>query len=535
MSKYGSYFSQQLFIKFPKSFLNIRISILDRLLKRLMLIQSQIENNNDIENILIIESNPKQSVELLVYSIIYFIEYGLSENEENYLIKFIESFILKISFSSSKNYQLEILKIAESVICSYDLKRIKHIRRLGLKIINELIKYKEGYFFLRGIVKISKEPEYQDEISNFIFKNFDDLIISKNGSLLCQCIIFNFPLEVYIHNKSYMINNDNSQDSNTKYLKHNFKKKVKAFKYFHDEVYYDKSNIYANRLCFNIIKSYKQWINSNVKSLIEFAIRKTRGLFEKIMIDLIKSGNHEFLTIFNNEDIDFKWSVYIIKVIIECFSIKNIILLLIILNKKVLNKKCSLKNLALKDFIVDFLFNHKEKYGNEIYKNAKLELKLIFIEKSIESDNNLKNSNFNKCYKESNPSLLSYNNYYSSNYFYPSNNLNSNNYPFKIEYPFSNNNIFNNTQSNINSQHQINRLLHTPGNFVNSNYYNIYQNPYNYYQNLYSVSSQGISSTSTAFSNFKYISNSNISTKSSNKSSKKNNYSSYLVKDFSKN
>lgn len=502
-----------------------------------MLIQSQIESNNDKDNILLKESNPKQSIELLVYSIIYFIEYGLSEKEENFLIKFIESFISNISFSSSNNYQLEILKIAESVICSYNLKRIRYIRRLGLKLIKELINYKEGYFFLRGIVKISKEPEYQDEISNFVVENFNDLIISKNGSLLCQCIIFNFPLEVYIHNKSYMISNDNSQESNIKYLKHNFKKKVKAFKYFHDEVYYDKSNIYANRICFNIIKSYRQWINSNVKCLIEFAIRKTRGLFEKIMIEVIKSGNHGFLAIFNNEDIDFKWSVYIIKVMIECFSIKNIILLLLILNKKVLNKKiCSLKNFALKDFIVDFLFIHKEKNGDD-YKEAKLELKLVFIEKAIESDINFKNSNFNKCYKEGNPSLLPYyNNYYSSNYFYPSNNLNSNNYPFKIEYQFSNNNIINNTQSNSNSQHQINRFSHIPGNLVNSNCYNMYQNPYNYYQNLYSVSSQGISSTSTAFSNIRYISNSNISNnQASNKSLKKNNFSSCLIKDFSKN
>ena len=143
-----------------------------------------------------------------------------------------------------------------------------------------MLKIREGYFLLRAIVKTAKDEDTQERIIDLISNKFHKIIIGDNGSLLCQCIIYNFPLSHYYHNKTC-----------SKYLEednYNKEKKEEVKK-----LAYDENNKPTKMLIKLVFSSIDYWDEKQFKPLLECGIKVSKSIFEKRFVKSLKNTDEK--------------------------------------------------------------------------------------------------------------------------------------------------------------------------------------------------------------------------------------------------
>ncbi len=197
-------------------------------------------------------------------SLIFVIENTCNPKEVSILMNMIKS-----NFKEHK-WNKYFLRVLESVICCFPLESILFIREFALNNFYKLINIREGYFVLRSVVKISKCHEIQNLIFSYISKNFVKFVNGPNGSLICQCLLHNFPLEQYIHTKSY-----------SKHLQKESSKETNIIKY-------DMNNPVIIKLIKLLFVNIQIWQKKSFRALLECAIKVSITPFEIRLIKSIK-------------------------------------------------------------------------------------------------------------------------------------------------------------------------------------------------------------------------------------------------------
>ena len=173
-------------------------------------------------------------------SLVYLIESELSLEEERLIVDSINK--IKDFSITNKNF----IRIVESVVCCFQYDIIEELIYFYINYFHDLIKIREGYFLLRVIVKRAKSNDIQEIIIHEILKNFEITILSVNGSLICQCIMYNFPILKYhpIRSNSYISDMNNIEELDYKdpiNKNKNVKKIIKRM--FNHLSLWDKTNI----------------------------------------------------------------------------------------------------------------------------------------------------------------------------------------------------------------------------------------------------------------------------------------------------
>lgn len=272
--QYANYFLQQLFFK-----LNLKTRIL--FLKEIF---------NNIEK-LILSSNA-------LCAIVYIIENDILPKEKQIILNYIHQLYKENIF-----YNNNFLRLLECIVYCYNEKEINFLVEYTLKsnIFQRLIEIREGYFYLRAIVKITKNKNIQNKLINLLSEDFYKIISISNGSLLCQCIIYNFPIDKYIHNKlcsNYAVGN-NSLNTNSLYVEYSSasigsNNKLNSNKTNNSTYKYksfDESNEPTKILMKLIFTNKNIWFLKAFKPLFECAIREGKSIFEIRLMKEIKKNN----------------------------------------------------------------------------------------------------------------------------------------------------------------------------------------------------------------------------------------------------
>ena len=273
---YANYFIQQLYFK-------VNPMIRNEILKEI------------IENIEFLFSSNGQC------SVIFIIENITVDKEKKKIGKLLQETFLYYF------WDINYLRILECVMCCIPLKYVKYIRDFALENFSKLIKIREGYFLLRSLIKTCKEEPIQELIISLISKDFLKFVRGSNGSLLCQCIIHNFPLNQYTHNKSC-----------SKYVE---KEEVDEKEEL-DKIIYDENNKSTRILIKQIFKHIDYWDEKSFKPLLECAIINSKSIFQNRFFKSIKDSVNEktnpvYLIMLLEDGINM------ISLIIEYFSLKN--------------------------------------------------------------------------------------------------------------------------------------------------------------------------------------------------------------------
>lgn len=181
-------------------------------------------------------------------------------------------------------------RIAECILGTFHVSLILFLFQMCIDNIMDLMSIREGYFILRIFFRRVKEPEFQMKITEKIKHNFKWFVTNRNGSLLCQCLIHNFPVVKYVYNKSCS----------------SFIKKKEGKGGFDDnmleEETRDVEKNFNNKALFNfvslIIRNCSFWDNHHVTNIVECAIKNTKNLFENECLSLINKKNSIFFNCF---------------------------------------------------------------------------------------------------------------------------------------------------------------------------------------------------------------------------------------------
>lgn len=244
---YSSYFCQHLFFSLT---LDIRKEII-----------IDICNNMDI---LYKNSNGQ-------CSIIFLLENELTCEERLLFINLIRPNIMKLIWKPM------FMRIIECILIRFPLKEVNFIIDYCIENMYEFLKLREGYFVIRVIIKSAKLPNLQEKILDYIEYKNNFYLISKslNGSLILQCIIYNFPI-----NKVFFIKICSKHLNNNEIIENeNITNKLNS----------DMNDSSIKRLILNIIKNYSYWSNKFVIQVVECAIKKS-PLFEIVFMELLKSN-----------------------------------------------------------------------------------------------------------------------------------------------------------------------------------------------------------------------------------------------------
>lgn len=272
--QYANYFLQQLFFK-----LNLKTRIL--FLKEIF---------NNIEK-LILSSNA-------LCAIVYIIENDILPKEKQIILNYIYQLYRENIF-----YNNNFLRLLECIVYCYNEKEINFLIDYTLKsnIFHRLLEIREGYFYLRAIVKITKNKNIQNKLINLLSEDFYKVISISNGSLLCQCIIYNFPIDKYIHNKlcsNYAVGNSclNINSLYTEYSSastgsnnnlNSNKTNNSTYKYKS----FDESNEPTKKLMKLIFTNKNIWSLKAFKPLYECAIKEGKSIFEIRLMKEVKKNN----------------------------------------------------------------------------------------------------------------------------------------------------------------------------------------------------------------------------------------------------
>ena len=406
---YSSYFSQHLFFLLnQQSKNNILIEMCDK-------IDTLYKNSNG------------------QCSIIFILENNLSDDERQLIMTKLKPNLPNLIWKPM------FMRVAECLIV-----RCPSVEKLSLIeycIANmlEFIKIREGYFLIRIIIKSAKTNNLQSRIIQYINNqnNFFNLSNCLNGSLLLQCIIYNFPLESCYFEKSCSkhMNKEEAQEK----INHSKSQKI------------NNNNNEVKRLMKIIINNSNYWDHKFVKQVVECAIKKSPS-FEQIFIQIIANDHKLILDILSLNSGPKYFELMFSNFLVQ----SNNIIVSLVKNIVFSNEKNGVKNNTLTNF-----FN---KYKNLLItietKNDQIQQKVE--QKHMKNSNTLMNYNNNNhlsinLQSQSNPLSASINPM-QQQYFYqgwdyklffnPYNNIDKNQQNVELKYNNPNtkypNNMFNN-------------------------------------------------------------------------------------------
>ncbi len=236
-------------------------------------------------------------------SLINLIEHELSFKEQQIFTGIIKSMIDQTG--SLTNLGIEYFSIMEIMICCFHLECTLFLRQLGINSFLKLLKFKEGYFLLRAIVKVTKDPKAQKEICDLVISNFSDIAFTQNGSLICQAVIYNFPLAKYVHlltTSGYIWKEQNIM--------------------INKGIFYDNSNKSTNELISTLFNFPTKWGVFHLRQIVDCALRNSKGIFEsKFMAEIRKDNLIPLKAIYFN--IKLEDGLKLLREILFTFDISN--------------------------------------------------------------------------------------------------------------------------------------------------------------------------------------------------------------------
>lgn len=241
---YTSYFCQHLFFKLTRE---ARLEVLSEICDN---IEYLYKNNNG------------------QCSIIFIFENDLSNEEKQVVLDKLNPKMMKLIWKPM------FMRVLECLIVRYPLNQVRYIIEYAIDNMGEFLKLREGYFVIRIIVKSVKMIELQARIIDYIANqnNFFNLAKTSNGSLIFQCIIYNFPLDQCFFEKSCSKHISSGQK---KHQSNQFAK-------------YDKNNYQIIRFMKLIISNRSYFDHKLVRNVVECAIKQCPS-FE---VELLKQISH---------------------------------------------------------------------------------------------------------------------------------------------------------------------------------------------------------------------------------------------------
>lgn len=164
-----------------------------------------------------------------------------------------------------------VSRVIECILGTFDFKLINFLITMCYNNFDDLLNTREGYFILRILVKISKESQLQERLIEKINSNFEAIVTSRNGSLLCQCIIHNFPIPTYQFFKS--CSNKSNPNNQT-------------------EVYKNYDNQALKSFIHQVVKYWKLWDDFHMGNILECAIKNSGDIFETECFKLLKKDKY---------------------------------------------------------------------------------------------------------------------------------------------------------------------------------------------------------------------------------------------------
>lgn len=203
-------------------------------------------------------------------SIIFLLENELTCEEKLLFLNLIRPNLMKLIWKPM------FMRIIECILIRFPSKEVNFIIDYCIENMYEFLKLREGYFVIRVIIKSAKLHYLQEKIIDYIEYKNNFYLLSKNlnGSLILQCIFYNFPINnvYFIKICSKHLNNEIIENEN---ITNNLNSAM--------------NNSSIKRLIIHIIKNYFYWSNKFVIQVVECAIKRS-PLFEIIFMELLKSN-----------------------------------------------------------------------------------------------------------------------------------------------------------------------------------------------------------------------------------------------------
>ena len=289
---YSSYFCQQLFFLVDS---NIKEQVLQQIFDNFITLM-KFENG--------------------IYSVICILENELSSKEKAFVIDKIS-----VMLSRENCFNPGFLRVAECILCSFSVDLTLELQHYTIREFNNLVKTKEGYFLIRAYIKTCKDSLLQLKFIQLFYNDFDNFAKTKNGSLICQCIIYNFPLKYYIHLKtcSKHIKADKEDRSKQELIEYNNKNKATRY------------------LCKLVLEKLIMWNNAYFYSVIDCVFKHSQGIITKVFMKLIKKEDFTPISIIL-EHMGESEGFSILNDIFYYFDIENGMVIADIIKEKYLEK-----------------------------------------------------------------------------------------------------------------------------------------------------------------------------------------------------
>ena len=198
-----------------------------------------------------------------ISSIIY-----VCENELTYIEKVLIIEKMKV-YINEDPFNLKLIRLSECLVGCFPFHLVKFIIDFSLFNFSKYLSIREGYFLLRIIIKSIKDEDYQKQIVKIISSNFLENSKNSNGSLLFQCMIYNFPKDKFTYKRSCKGNSKEDKE---------------------DEFNYDQKNKAIYRLIGYLLKYIDEWTHYLIKPIIECAIKISYSSFEAKFTKLIQEN-----------------------------------------------------------------------------------------------------------------------------------------------------------------------------------------------------------------------------------------------------
>lgn len=160
-----------------------------------------------------------------------------------------------------------VSRVIECIIGTFNFKLTSFLINICFNNFEDLLVTREGYFILRILVKIAKEPQLQNRLIEKISSNLKGLMTSRNGSLICQCLLHNLPITTYSYYKSC---SSKSESNDQIYIKKDF------------------SNQALKTLIDLILKNWELWDDFHMNNILECAVKNSSEAFEKELIKILQ-------------------------------------------------------------------------------------------------------------------------------------------------------------------------------------------------------------------------------------------------------
>ena len=242
------------------------------------------------------------------------------------------------------------------------LAKIVFLVEYALKEFKSLINIREGYFLLRIVVKSIKCMDTQNRLIKIIGEDFLKYALNPNGSLLYQCIIYNFPLEKYEYTKSCSGVVFKEHNSSSNYMKIDYK------------------NTAVIKLISYLFTIINYWDHELIKPIVECSIKVGKIMFENsFMLELNNYIIEEIMKL----DFGFEFLKFMLANFNSNTNILNVVksIRAVIITKSTSNKFSNFWNIFLQKHASKFLPQLKDsEVIDTIIEEDKVNEKILKVE-----------------------------------------------------------------------------------------------------------------------------------------------------------